>query len=50
MDGTKFTLDVSSSGALKLKETVKEKLSEYIGNYTDDVLVVWPSSPFRICL
>lgn len=49
MDGTKFMLDVSSGGALKLKETVKEKLSEYIGNYTDDVLVVCPSSPCITC-
>lgn len=40
MDGVKFTMDVSSSGAAKLKECVKNKLSEYIGNYTDDVLVV----------
>lgn len=40
MDGVKFTMDLSSSGAAKLKECVKNKLSEYIGNYTDDVLVV----------
>jgi hypothetical protein len=40
MDGVKFTLDLSSGGAAKLRESVKEKLSEYIGNYTDDVLVV----------
>lgn len=40
MDGAKFTIDLSSSGAAKLRECVKEKLSEYIGNDTDDVLVV----------
>uniref|UniRef100_A0A7I4EYN4 PWI domain-containing protein n=1 Tax=Physcomitrium patens TaxID=3218 RepID=A0A7I4EYN4_PHYPA len=39
MDGAKFTIDLSSSGAAKLRECVKEKLSEYIGNDTDDVLV-----------
>ncbi|KAG0629582.1 hypothetical protein M758_1G114600 [Ceratodon purpureus] len=39
MDGVKFTLDLSSGGAAKLRECVKAKLSEYIGNYTDDVLV-----------
>jgi hypothetical protein len=35
----KFTLDVSSEGAAKLKAIVKAKLSEFIGNYSDDVLV-----------
>lgn len=44
MDGVKFTMDLSSSGAAKLGECVKEKLSEYIGNYTNDVLVVGFSS------
>jgi hypothetical protein len=36
----KFTLDASSEGAAKLKAIVKAKLSEFIGNYSDDVLVV----------
>ncbi|KAH8931676.1 hypothetical protein BDL97_19G034200 [Sphagnum fallax] len=35
----KFTLDASSEGAAKLKAIVKAKLSEFIGNYSDDVLV-----------
>lgn len=40
MDGKKFMLEVSSNGAAKLRETVKTKLSEFIGEDTDDVLVV----------
>jgi hypothetical protein len=36
---TKFTLDVSSEEAAQLRAAVKTKLSELIGNDTDDVLV-----------
>jgi hypothetical protein len=36
---TKFTLDVSSEEAAELRAAVKTKLSELIGNDTDDVLV-----------
>jgi hypothetical protein len=36
---TKFTLDVSSQEAAELRAAVKTKLSELIGNDTDDVLV-----------
>ncbi|XP_024369333.1 uncharacterized protein [Physcomitrium patens] len=39
MVGAKYNMDLSSSGAAKFRGCVKEKLSEYIGNYTDDVLV-----------
>ncbi len=43
---TKFTLDVSSEEAAELRAAVKTKLSELIGNDTDDVLVVFlPSLP-----
>jgi Ni,Fe-hydrogenase III component G len=35
----KFTLDVSSQEAAELRAAVKTKLSELIGNDTDDVLV-----------
>ncbi|KAG6545041.1 hypothetical protein Mapa_013735 [Marchantia paleacea] len=33
-----FQLNVSSLGAIKLKDAVKTKLSEFMGSYTDDVL------------
>ncbi|KAL2645487.1 hypothetical protein R1flu_013074 [Riccia fluitans] len=33
-----FQLNVSSLGAIKLKDAVKAKLSEFMGSYTDDVL------------
>jgi hypothetical protein len=36
---TKFMLDVSSEEAAELRAAVKTKLSELIGNDTDDVLV-----------
>jgi hypothetical protein len=42
---TKFTLDVSSEEAAELRAAVKTKLSELIGNDTDDVLVVVLPSP-----
>lgn len=32
-----FTMD----GAAKLRESVTEKLKEFMGEYTDDTLVVW---------
>lgn len=35
-----FQLNVSSLGAIKLKDAVKAKLSEFMGSYTDDVLAV----------
>lgn len=40
MDGVKFIIDLSSSGVVKFRECVKEKLFEYIGNDMDDVFVV----------
>ncbi|KAL3698830.1 hypothetical protein R1sor_012906 [Riccia sorocarpa] len=33
-----FQLSISSLGAVKLKDAVKAKLSEFMGSYTDDVL------------
>lgn len=36
----KFNGDFSEEGVAKLKERVKVKLKEYMGDYTDDILVV----------
>lgn len=35
-----FNGDFSEEGVVKLKERVKVKLKEYMGDYTDDILVV----------
>lgn len=43
MDGGEdrtFKVNFTGEGAAKLRETVKEKLKEYMGDYTDDTLVV----------
>lgn len=39
-DDRTFKVNFSSEGAAKLKDTVKEKLKEFMGDYTDDTLVV----------
>eukprot|EP01018_Ginkgo_biloba_P033105 Gb_00579 [translate_table: standard] len=36
--GRTFSIDLSSEGAARLREAVKQKLSEFMGSYTDDVL------------
>ncbi|CAI9103120.1 OLC1v1001561C1 [Oldenlandia corymbosa var. corymbosa] len=38
-DDRTFRVNFSSEGVLKLRENVKEKLKEYMGDYTDDTLV-----------
>lgn len=35
-----FRVNFSSDGVAKLRERVKDKLKEYMGDYTDDTLVV----------
>lgn len=35
-----FTANFSSEGVLRLREVVDEKLKEFMGDYTDDTLVV----------
>lgn len=35
-----FRVNFSSDGVTKLRERVKDKLKEYMGDYTDDTLVV----------
>jgi len=36
--GRTFSIDLSSDGAARLREAVKQKLAEFMGSYTDDVL------------
>ncbi|KAL0308665.1 UNVERIFIED_CONTAM: hypothetical protein Sradi_5808800 [Sesamum radiatum] len=38
-DDRTFRVDFSSEGVLRLREGVKEKLKEFMGDYTDDTLV-----------
>lgn len=38
-DDKSFTVNFSGEGAGRLKDTVKEKLKEFMGDYTDDTLV-----------
>ncbi|KAG9150696.1 hypothetical protein Leryth_008147 [Lithospermum erythrorhizon] len=38
-DGEAFRGNFSSEGVMKLRETVKEKLKDFLGDYTDDTLV-----------
>lgn len=40
VDDRIFNGDFSEEGVGKLKERVKVKLKEYMGDYTDDILVV----------
>jgi len=40
VDDRTFNGDFSVEGVAKLKEMVKDKLKEYMGDYTDDILVV----------
>lgn len=39
VDDRTFNGDFSVEGVAKLKEMVKDKLKEYMGDYTDDILV-----------
>ena len=39
-DERTFNVNFGSEGVSKLREDVKEKLKEYMGEYTDDTLVV----------
>lgn len=50
MVGVKYNMDLSSSGVVKFRGCVKEKLFEYIGNYIDDVFVVWFLFLFNVML
>lgn len=54
VDDRTFNGNFSEEGVAKLKEIVKDKLKEYMGDYTDDILVVRflsllfnPSIPFQ---
>lgn len=38
LKGRTFSIDLSSDGAARLREAVKQKLAEFMGSYTDDVL------------
>lgn len=47
VDDLTFKVNFSGDGAAKLKDRVKEKLKEFMGDYTDDTLVVlYFSLPF----
>lgn len=46
-DDRTFNVNFSSEGVSKLRENVKEKLKEYMGDYTDDTLVVLILLGFR---
>lgn len=39
-DDRTFKVNFTGEGAAKLREAVKEKLKEFMGDYTDDTLVV----------
>ena len=47
-DDRTFNGDFSEEGVVKLKERVKVKLKEYMGDYTDDILVVYEYFLFRL--
>lgn len=36
-----FKVNFSSEGVSRLREAIEEKLKEFMGDYTDDTLVVW---------
>lgn len=40
VDDRTFNGNFTEEGVAKLKERVKDKLKEYMGDYTDDILVV----------
>ena len=40
MDDRTFRVNFSGDGAARLRDRVKDKLKEYMGDYTDDTLVV----------
>lgn len=40
LDDLTFRLNFAGDGAAKLRERVREKLKEFMGDYTDDTLVV----------
>lgn len=40
VDDRTFKANFSGDGVLKLRERVKDKLKEFMGDYTDDTLVV----------
>ncbi|KAL5986755.1 hypothetical protein ACLOJK_015088 [Asimina triloba] len=40
-DHRTFRVNFGSEGAARLRDRVKEKLKEFMGDYTDDTLVVW---------
>ena len=40
-----FKANFTADGAAKLRESVMEKLKEFMGDYTDDTLVVRPKTP-----
>lgn len=40
MDDLTFRVQFAGNGAERLRDRVKEKLKEFMGDYTDDTLVV----------
>lgn len=48
IDDRTFRVDFTVDGVAKLRDRVKEKLKEYMGDYTDDTLVV--RTCFRLVL
>lgn len=40
IDDLTYRLNFASDGAAKLRQRVREKLKEFMGDYTDDTLVV----------
>lgn len=40
-----FQANFTADGAAKLRDCVKEKLKEFMGDYTDDILVVRHKTP-----
>lgn len=46
-DDRTFRANFTSEGVLTLREVVKEKLKEFMGDYTDDTLVVWNGRKFH---
>lgn len=41
VDDLTFRVNFGGDGVEKLRERVKDKLKEFMGDYTDDTLVVW---------
>lgn len=49
-DHRTFRVNFSGDGVAKLRQRVKDKLKEFMGDYTDDTLVVCPSLSISLYL